>query len=306
MMFPTQPLPAPSTGVPGRWYALATVEIDGRTQPGLLLEDGTLIAPPELAATTVKELLNRWDTAQPDLAELAARPGPPVPSGTLLTPVRYPDSLIAVGANYAGHLKEMGLEVKRWVPMPFFHCPPRSRLVGPGATVRIPDSTTQFDWECELAVVVGRTLRHASRDEARAAIAGYSIGLDLTCRDLIQVDGLGLDLARGKSQDSMAPCGPAVVPARFIPDDGDLRITLSVNDEPMMDASTKEMLYPVDEVLAEISRHNTLRPGDIVFTGSPAGSAGDHGGRWLRPGDRIDAAITGIPTLTVTMTREDS
>lgn len=85
------------------------------------------------------------------------------------------------------------------------------------------------------------------------------------------------------------------------PGDGDLRITLSVNDQPMMDASTREMLYPVDELLAEISRYTTLVPGDIVFTGSPAGSAGDHGGRWLLPGDRIDATITGIPTLTVTM-----
>lgn len=236
------------------WFALATVEIGGRARPGMLLGDGSLTAPEELASTTVRALLGDWEAAQSVLAGLAADPGPPLPADTtVLTPVRYPDSLLAVGANYASHLREMRLAVERWATMPYFHRPPRTCLVGPGDTVRIPDSTTRFDWECELAVVLGRPLRHASRDQARAAVAG------------------------------------------------DLRITLSVSDQPMMDASTREMLYPVDELLAEISRYTTLVPGDIVFTGSPAGSAGDHGGRWLLPGDRIDATITGIPTLTVTM-----
>jgi 2-keto-4-pentenoate hydratase/2-oxohepta-3-ene-1,7-dioic acid hydratase in catechol pathway len=285
------------------WFALTTVEVDGRARPGLLLERGRLTAPAELATTTVRDLLDDWHAALPLLTGLAEAPGPSLPAGTRVhTPVRYPDALLAVGANYAGHLREMGLTVERWATMPYFHRPPRTCLVGPGETVRIPDSTSRFDWECELAVVLGRRIRNASPDEARAAIAGYTIGLDLSCRDLIRVDNdLKVDLARGKAQDTMAPCGPAVVPAQFIHDDRDLRISLSVNGEPMMAACTNEMLYPVDELLAEISRYNTLVPGDIVFTGSPAGSAADHGGRWLRPGDRIDATITGIPTLTVTM-----
>jgi 2,4-diketo-3-deoxy-L-fuconate hydrolase len=176
------------------------------------------------------------------------------------------------------------------------------RLVGPGDTVSIPRSTTEFDWECELAIVVGRPLRRADRQEARAAIAGYTIGLDLSCRDLIQPPGAHtVDLTRGKAQDTMAPCGPVLVPAKFMADVTDLRITLSVNDELMMDASTNEMLYPVDEQLSIISEYMTLSPGDILFTGSPAGSAAHHGGRWLKPGDRIDAQIGDIPTLTVSM-----
>ncbi|HEV7434218.1 MAG TPA: fumarylacetoacetate hydrolase family protein [Pseudorhizobium sp.] len=124
----------------------------------------------------------------------------------VLTPIRYPATLLAVGANYSGHLKEMGLDAGRWASMPFFIRPPKSTLVGPGATVIIPRSTRQFDWECELAVVIGRPLRHATKVEAAAAIAGYSIGLDLSCRDLIQVDNdLKVDLLRGKAQDTMAP-----------------------------------------------------------------------------------------------------
>ena len=95
----------------------------------------------------------------------------------------YPDTLLAVGANYADHLKEMGLVAQKWTPMPYFFRSPRTSLVGPGATVRIPRSTEQFDWECELAVVLGKRLRHGSEQDASDAIAGYTIGLDMSCRD---------------------------------------------------------------------------------------------------------------------------
>jgi 2,4-didehydro-3-deoxy-L-rhamnonate hydrolase len=151
-------------------------------------------------------------------------------------------------------------------------------------------------------VVVGRRLRHADREEAAGAIAGYSVGFDLSCRDLFHVDNdLKVDLVRGKAQDTMAPCGPAVVPAAFIPDPYDLRLRLWVNDEPMMDASSSEMLYRIDEQLSIISVFLTIEPGDMLFTGSPAGSAGAHGGRFLRPGDRIRGEIERVGTLEVTV-----
>jgi 2-keto-4-pentenoate hydratase/2-oxohepta-3-ene-1,7-dioic acid hydratase in catechol pathway len=287
-------------------YALATVQSTSGTQPALALADGRLLVHDRLEGSSVRALLDHWTEAEQVLDEIAAAPGTgrflDPDMTTLLTPVRYPDALLAVGANYSGHLAEMGLEPTRWPIMPFFHRPPRTSLVGPGDTVSIPRSTTEFDWECELAIVVGRPLRHADRQEARAAIAGYTIGLDLSCRDLIQPPGAHtVDLTRGKAQDTMAPCGPVLVPAKFMADVTDLRITLSVNDELMMDASTNEMLYPVDEQLSIISEYMTLSPGDILFTGSPAGSAAHHGGRWLKPGDRIDAQIGDIPTLTVSM-----
>ena len=141
-----------------------------------------------------------------------------------------------------------------------------------------------------------------SKEEAAAAVAGYAVGLDLSCRDLIQVDNdLKVDLVRGKAQDTMAPCGPGVMPAQFIPDVNDLRIQLSVNGEKMMDASTSEMLYKVDEQLSVISEYLTIEAGDILFTGSPSGSAGVHGNRWLRPGDHIHAEIEHVGVLDVIM-----
>jgi 2-keto-4-pentenoate hydratase/2-oxohepta-3-ene-1,7-dioic acid hydratase in catechol pathway len=99
----------------------------------------------------------------------------------------------------------------------------------------------------------------------------------------------------------MAPCGPYIVPAQFVSDVDNLRIELFVNDEKMMDASTAEMLYKVDEQLSVISDYVSIEPGDIVFTGSPSGSAGVHGNRWLRSGDRIHAQIEGVGALDVTI-----
>ena len=263
---------------------------------------------PDLAGATMLELLHDWDRTMPrlkDLAGMVSRESS-LYDVTVLTPVLYPETLLAVGANYSGHLKEMGLAVEKWAVMPFFIRPPRTSLVGPGKTVRIPRSTKQFDWECELAVVVGRTLRHASRAEAAAGIAGYTIGLDLSCRDLIRADNdLHVDLMRGKAQDTMAPCGPAIVPAEFIGDVGDLRIQLAVNGEQMIDARTSEMLYKCDEMLSRISEYITLRPGDICFTGSPSGSAGVHGNRWLRPGDTIRAEIEQVGVLEVSMCSDE-
>ena len=190
-----------------------------------------------------------------------------------------PNKLLAVGVKYTDHLKEMGLAAEKWKPMPFFLRPPTTSLVGPGKTVKIPRFTRQFDWECELAVVIGKPLRHASREETAQAIAGYTIGLDLSCRDLIPADNdLKIDLARGKAQDTMAPCGPYIVSAEFVPDVNNMKISLSVNGKARMDASTSLMLHKCDEQLSIISQHMTLEPGDVLFTGSPSGSAGVHGG----------------------------
>jgi 2,4-didehydro-3-deoxy-L-rhamnonate hydrolase len=269
---------------------------------------------PLLQRVTCKEILQHWDRSVALLQQMADRlsdgnnvqlVGIDAQSATLLTPILYPDNLIAVGANYSGHLREMGLSAEKWSSMPFFIRPPKTTLVGPGRTVIVPKTSKQFDWECELAIFVGRHLRNASRQEAAKAVAGFGIGLDLSCRDLIQVDNdFKVDLVRGKAQDTMAPCGPVIMPARFVPDMNDLRIRLFVNGEKMMDASTGEMLYKVDEQLSIISEYMTINPGDILFTGSPSGSAAEHGGRWLRPGDRICAEIEHVGALEVTMRDE--
>jgi len=280
--------PQAAVGVRGAYFLLSALSADFRD-------------------TSVNNLFQSWDVHFPKLQALASQ----ITAGAevialenpkLLTPIQYPEKLLAVGANYSGHLAEMGLKVEKWESMPFFMRPPSTSLVGPGETVHIPRSTKQFDWECELAIVVGKKLRHATRSEAAAAIAGYTIGLDLSCRDLIPAPNeLKIDLMRGKAQDTMAPCGPHIVPAQFVNNVDDLRITLSVNGRPVMDASTNQMLYKCDEILSNISEYMTLLPGDIVFTGSPSGSAGVHGNCWLQPGDIIKANIQDVGELEVRM-----
>ena len=262
---------------------------------------------------SVKSLLEDWPTSLAKLEDLASD----IVSGklanaqsvsttraTLLTPILWPNKFICVGANYVGHLKEMGLSPTKWKTMPFFLSPPTTCLVGPGETVEIPKMTKEFDWELELALVVGRRLRNATKEEASQAIAGYSIGLDLSCRDLTVVDSeIRVDLVRGKAQDTMSPCGPFILPAKFLPDITNLKLTLDVNGKQMMNSSTNEMLFTCEEMLMTISEFITLEPGDLIFTGSPSGSAGVHGNCWLKPGDEIHAEIEGIGALDVRMKR---
>jgi 2,4-didehydro-3-deoxy-L-rhamnonate hydrolase len=166
-------------------FTLATLNTKDGARAAIGVGDGYYqlgLAQPPLPDLTVRRILETWETSLPVLEVLSSELTAgkvhatkiAAASADLLTPVRYPDALLAVGANYSGHLKEMGLQVTKWASMPFFLRPPITTLVGPGETVRLPRSTKQFDWECELAVFVSKRLRHASREEAASAIARRS------------------------------------------------------------------------------------------------------------------------------------
>jgi 2-keto-4-pentenoate hydratase/2-oxohepta-3-ene-1,7-dioic acid hydratase in catechol pathway len=258
--------------------------------------------------TSVRAILDDWQRIYPSLiaaAQVCAREGPEsraFVSGTdahLLTPVRFPNKLICVGAVYRDHLLEFNLPPERWKNMPMFLRAPTTSIVGPGRTLVIPATTKEFDWEIELAVVISQRLKDADLHTAQSGIAGYSVGLDMTCRDLLDRNSrTGVDLVRAKAQDGMAPVGPFMRPAEFVRDPQNLRLQLFVNDEIKQNGTTSEMLYSIPEQLSTISHYITLEPGDIVFTGSPAGS-GASIGQFLHPGDRIRAEIEQVGTLHV-------
>jgi 2-keto-4-pentenoate hydratase/2-oxohepta-3-ene-1,7-dioic acid hydratase in catechol pathway len=200
-------------------------------------------------------------------------------------------------------LLQMGLPAERWPNMPLFLRPPTTSIVGPGRTVRIPAMTQQFDWEIELAVVISRRLSQVSEAEAASGIAGYSVGIDFGCRDLLdRGSAIGADLVRAKAQDTMAPVGPVLMPAAFVADPQNLSLRLWVNGEQRQDGSTANMLYSIHEQIATISRYITLEPGDLIFTGSPAGSARTPD-QYLRAGDRIKAEIAEVGVLEVELYR---
>ena len=259
---------------------------------------------------SLRELMDDWATAYPELIEIAAScqaqgSASPAYVGSaqtrLTTPIKYPNKMVCVGGVYRDHLLEFNLPAERWPKMPMFMRPPTTSLVGPGGEVPIPPNTEQFDWEIELAVVLGARLTDGDLDSARAAIAGYSVGIDLTCRDLLDRNApAGVDLVRAKSQDNMAPFGPTLVPAELVGDPQRLGLRLYVNDEIKQDGHTSDMLYSVYEQIANISRFITLEPGDVVFTGSCAGS-GASIGQFLKPGDRVRAEIEKIGRLDVTI-----
>jgi 2-keto-4-pentenoate hydratase/2-oxohepta-3-ene-1,7-dioic acid hydratase in catechol pathway len=291
-------------------FALATLNTKSGERAALAV-DGAYFRLDQLSAgwsMSVRAILDEWQHAYPRLlaaADQCAREGSTSAAfvspadAQLLTPVRFPNKLICVGAVYRDHLLEFNLPAVRWKKMPIFLRAPTTSIVGPGRTLVIPATTNQFDWEIELAVIVGSRLKSADLDTAAAAIAGYSVGLDMTCRDLLDRDSpTGVDLVRAKAQDGMAPVGPFIRPAAFVRDVGNLRLRLFVNDEIKQDGCTADMLYSVPEQLSTISRYITLEPGDIVFTGSPAGS-GASIGQYLQPGDRIRAEIEAVGRLDV-------
>jgi len=220
----------------------------------------------------------------------------------ILTPLQYPGKVLCAGANYYDHIAEMGVpDVRKEAQrLFFFFKPPRNALVGPGRTVRYPADSKMFDWEVELAAVIGRSARRLTMANALEHVAAYTIGIDLSARDLNRAPETfyKLDWVAGKAQDTCCPLGPRLVPAKFIRDPQDLALKLSVNGEVKQNARTSGMIFDLREQLVTLSAIMTLDPGDVVLTGTPAG-VGLPKKTFLKVGDRVDAEIESIGKLTV-------
>jgi 2-keto-4-pentenoate hydratase/2-oxohepta-3-ene-1,7-dioic acid hydratase in catechol pathway len=221
-----------------------------------------------------------------------AAAGAAVDAHVRLAPVA-PRKVVAIGLNYLDHIRESGLE-QPTRPLVFAKFP--SSVVGPDAPIRIPgDLTRRVDWEVELGVVIGRTARAVSVEDALGHVFGYTVGNDVSARDLQFGDG---QWVRGKSLDTFCPVGPVIVTADEIPDPQSLRLTCSVNGEVMQDATTGLMVFGVAELISFCSHSFTLEPGDLLLTGTPWG-CGEFMDpkRSLAPGDVVECEIEGIGTL---------
>ena len=213
------------------------------------------------------------------------RPGPAVsalPDVTLLAPCE-PTKVVAVGRNYAAHAAEHGSEVPS---EPLIFLKPPSAVIGPGQPIIYPGRLSQHvEHEGELVVVVGRRARYVPREEAFSVVLGYTCGCDVTARDLQRRDG---QWARAKGFDTFCPLGPWIETELDI---SDLTVRALVNDQVRQDGRTKDMVYPVDELIAYVSAFMTLEPGDVIMTGTPEGVSS------VVPGDQIKIEIEGIGTL---------
>lgn len=214
-------------------------------------------------------------------------------SARLLAPLPNPGKLIAIGLNYMDHCREQ--KVKPPVrPLIFAKFP--TSIIGPGDTITWDTSVThEVDHEVELAVVIGKRTRHATRENALDAVFGYTVLNDISARDLQFSDG---QWVRAKSLDTFAPMGPAIVTAGDIPDPQALKLRCSVNGKIMQDSSTAEMIFDVRHLIADLSRFFTLEPGDVITTGTPDGVGVYRNPKvFLKDGDVIVAEIDGIGRL---------
>lgn len=199
----------------------------------------------------------------------------------LLEPVT-PSKIICLGRNFHEHAREQGAEVPD-VPMLFLK--PPSALLPQNGTILLPPQSHQVEHESELVAVIGKRGRWIPIDEAAGYILGYTIGNDVTARDLQQRDG---QWTRAKGFDTFCPVGPWIETEL---DPADVLITCKVNSELRQMASTKEMVFTVSQIITFISSVMTLEPGDLIFTGTPAGVGP------LNDGDRVEVTIEGIGTL---------
>ena len=271
------------------------------------------VAKIEVVPGGVFDYLQNWRKAFAQLKRLAAAIERGVVPGRyavgtararLDTPIRYPRKVFCTGANYQDHLEEMGassIKKVRGVPPFFFLKPGSTAVVGPGPTVHIPRGSTNFDWEVEVAVVFAKRGRDIVEKDALDYIAGYSLAIDFTARDMLFAPDtyFKFNFTLGKCQDAMTPVGPVFVPKEFA-DGADLPFSLSVNGVEKQNSSTKHMIYSLREQIAGASRAVTIEPGDIMLTGSPAG-VGYPRGEKLAVGDSVivDSPVTGSMQVTI-------
>lgn len=212
----------------------------------------------------------------------------------LAAPIPRPGKIVAIGRNYADHAKETGIQP---FERPRIIAKLPSSVVGPGAEVRRPEGVTKLDLEAELAVVIGSFTSKVSREKALRAVAGYTILNDVSAREF-QFDVSPPQTTFAKSMDGFCPMGPWLVTADEISDPQQLEIKSFLNSRPMQQGNTSDMLFPVDRIIEYLSQYMTLEPGDVIATGTPAGSGAFRDPPiWLKPGDQVRIEISQIGTL---------
>ena len=259
-------------------------------------------------------LLEDWANAQGRLAGVADKIAAgsvatqALGSLTLLSPVHWPVSIYCAGANYSDHVARMAAKQgtqpdpnpKLAGLKPWHFIKPSRTAVGHKAEISV--ASAALDWEIELAVVIGKTARHVSIDDAYSCIAGYTVANDISARDLSRRNGVAdtspfkWDWIGQKCFDGSCPVGPWIVPAAEIADPMNLKLQLFVNDELKQDSNTSQMIFNIADQISHLSSRLTLHPGDVILTGTPCG-VGAESGEFLKAGDVMRVEIEGVGTL---------
>jgi 2-keto-4-pentenoate hydratase/2-oxohepta-3-ene-1,7-dioic acid hydratase in catechol pathway len=268
---------------------------DRLTRIGALSDDGTIS---EIVFNgSMKDLIGKLSDSEEVRSELRRdlanpRTGIRLDDIKVCAPINDPEKFICIGLNYYDHALESNMAVpKQPILFPKFN----NCIVGHDDEVVIPEDTKQCDYEVELAFIVGKKAKNIPIEEAMNYIFGYTIVNDVSARDIQLSEG---QWTRGKTADTFAPIGPYIVTADEIPDPHNLKITLTLNGQPMQDSNTKELIFNVPFLLSFLSKTMTLLPGDVISTGTPPGvGMGKNPQAWLKPGDVTEASVDGLGCL---------
>jgi 2-keto-4-pentenoate hydratase/2-oxohepta-3-ene-1,7-dioic acid hydratase in catechol pathway len=255
---------------------------DGRALDVHVASEGDLPWEP-LAA------LERWDEVRGFAASADWREAEPLDESRLGPPVPCPRQVFAVALNYRPHAAEAGF-VPPDAPLVFTKFP--TCVTGPVATVQLPEG--KVDWEVEVVAVIGRGGHRLERAQAWDAVAGITCGQDLSER-VLQLAGTPAQFSLGKSFPGFGPTGPVAVTPDELPDRDDIGFASWLDGEPLQQGRTSEMIFPVDELVAWLSGVCPLLPGDLVFTGTPAGVGNRmQPPRYLQPGQTLVSRVDGV------------
>ncbi len=225
--------------------------------------------------------------------QLAESPSVP---GKILAPI-IPAAILCIGLNYKRHAAESGMAIPEY---PVLFVKGLNSLQNPGDPIEIPRSlpSDEVDYECELAIVIGKRCKNVTRERAMDYVLGFTCANDLSARDW-QIKKGGGQWCRGKTFDTFCPLGPAIVTRDEIPDPNALRICTLLNGETVQDWNTGDMIFDVPALIAFLSGSTTLLPGTVILTGTPHGvGMAAKPPRWLKPGDTVTIDIEGIGALT--------
>jgi 2-keto-4-pentenoate hydratase/2-oxohepta-3-ene-1,7-dioic acid hydratase in catechol pathway len=251
---------------------------------------------------TVEAAIAGGDAARSALADIAARAETADGTGspwlvdeaslTLGPAVPNPGKVVCVGLNYRKHAEETGAAIPT---SPVLFSKFLNTIAAPEEDVPLTDAATQYDYEVELAVVIGQTTKNVSAADALNAVFGYATANDLSARDLQTRTSQWL---LGKTMDKFMPIGPYLVTADEVPDPQRLAIRTWLNGELRQNSNTDDMIFPVAEIISYISRHFTLEPGDVIITGTPEGVIlGMAEKQWMAPGDVVEVEVEGLGKL---------
>jgi 2-keto-4-pentenoate hydratase/2-oxohepta-3-ene-1,7-dioic acid hydratase in catechol pathway len=297
---------------------LATYSKEGSVSCGILTGEGLVDIvsawdgsdPPR----SVKEILERGTSCLDKLAELekSVEASIAVDSVKLLAPIPRPGKILALAGNYVEHIKEAGMKLGlsdsprlTTVPRPFIM--PATAVANPGDQISWPAYSETIDYELELAIVIGQKAKAVAIENALEIIAGYTIANDISARTVTFKKNRAerpwdefYDWLNGKWADGFCPMGPYLLTADEIEDVQNLEMKLTVNGEVRQKANSSQMIHTIKQIVSFLSHLMTLEPGDIIATGTPSG-VGFATGNYLKAGDRIDASIENLGTLTNTL-----